>query len=72
MAGTALYSADFLEPGRKFDAEARADLARRFPQAPGEVLREVATRRLHWLVQSGWAIPEPTWQFWNSLFPPRR
>lgn len=71
MTGAALYCADFLEPGRRFDPDARAALARRFPGAPREVLREVARWRLQWLIRSGWAIPEPTWQFWNGLFGPR-
>lgn len=71
MTGAALYCADFLEPGRRFDPDARAELARRFPTAPGDVLREVARRRLQWLIHSGWAIPEPTWRFWNGLFGPR-
>ena len=35
-AGQALYCADFLEPGRKFDREERATLAARFPRGqPG-------------------------------------
>jgi len=68
MAGAVLYCADFLEPGRRFEPEARAELARRFPGQPHQVLREVARWRLQWLVRSGWAIPEPTWRFWNGLF----
>ena len=63
--GQALYCADFLEPGRSFDREARAELVTRFPEAPKEVLREVAGRRVAWLVRSGWFIPETTWRFWN-------
>ena len=68
MPGVALYCADFLEPGRRFEPEARAVLARRFPAAPRDVLRDVAQWRLQWLIRSGWAIPEATWQFWNGLF----
>jgi 2-amino-4-hydroxy-6-hydroxymethyldihydropteridine diphosphokinase len=71
LAGAALYCADFLEPGRRFDREERADLARRYPSAPREVLGEVARRRMSWLVRSGWSIPEETWRFWNSLVAPR-
>jgi 2-amino-4-hydroxy-6-hydroxymethyldihydropteridine diphosphokinase len=71
MVGHVLYCADFLEPGRRFEPEARAALARRFPGEPAAVLREVARWRLGWLIQSGWAIPDPTWRFWNSLFDPR-
>ena len=65
--GQALYCADFLEPGRKFDREERAALAARFPRAVDEVVREVAARRVAWLVRSGWFIPETTWRFWNHL-----
>lgn len=67
MVGRVLYCADFLEPGRRFDPEVRADLARRFPEAPQAVLREVARRRMHYLIETGWTIPEPTHRFWNSL-----
>lgn len=67
MVGRALYCADFLEPGRAFDREARAELANRFPTAPAAVLREVARRRLAHQVASGWQLLEPTIRFWNSL-----
>src|SRR5512135_3422451 len=58
MVGRMLYCADFLEPGRSFDREERAELARRFPGSAPEVLREVARRRMAWLVRSDWQIPE--------------
>ena len=32
-----------------------------------EVVLAVAQGRMAWLVRSGWAIPDPTWRFWNSL-----
>ena len=67
MVGRALYCADFLEPGRDFDNERRAELARRFPQDVGGVLREVAQSRLAYALRCGWVIPEPTYRFWNSL-----
>ncbi len=67
MTGRVLYCADFLEPGRGFDASKRAELARRFPKEPGTVLREVARRRLAHQVTSGWFLLEPTVRFWNSL-----
>lgn len=66
-AGRVLYCADFLEPGRRAAAEARAVLAERFPDEPGQVLREVARWRIGDLVTSGWPILEPTWRFWNAL-----
>jgi HD superfamily phosphohydrolase YqeK len=67
MVGRILYCADFLEPGREFDRERRAELAERLPADPGGVLRAVARSRLSYLVQSGWPLLEPTVRFWNSL-----
>lgn len=67
MVGRVLYCADFLEPGRSFDREERARLAKRFPSDPQAVLYEVARRRLLYTIHSGWTIPEPTFRFWNSL-----
>jgi HD superfamily phosphohydrolase YqeK len=67
MVGRSLYCADYLEPGRARDREHRAELARAYPSDPGGVLREVARERVSRLIQSGWALPEPTVRFWNSL-----
>lgn len=67
MVGRVLYCADFLEPGRSFEAEARAALAARFPREPDAVVFEVARGRVGHLIASGWTIPEPTHRFWNSL-----
>ena len=67
MVGRVLYCADFLEPGREHTRDARAELARRFPQDAGGVLREVARMRLTHAVQSGWPLPDPTVRFWNFL-----
>lgn len=70
MVGRVLYCADFLEPGRSFDRAERAELARRFPGEPQVVTHDVARRRMGYLIQSGWTIPEPTFRFWNSLVAP--
>ena len=70
-AGRALYCADFLEPGRKFDREERAALAEAYPRDPEGVLVEIARRRINNTVRRGWQILEPTWRFWNSLTSPR-
>jgi HD superfamily phosphohydrolase YqeK len=67
MAGRTLYCADYLEPGREFSRERRAELARRYPSDPRGVLREVAADRLAHLVASRWPILDPTVRFWNSL-----
>lgn len=71
MVGRVLYCADYLEPGRAFDAARRAEWARRLPTDVGGVLRGVAQARLQHLIASGWSIPEPTYRFWNSLVAPR-
>jgi HD superfamily phosphohydrolase YqeK len=70
MVGRVLYCADYLEPGRTFKHEWRAELAERFPDDPAAVLRAVATDRLVHLVGSGWPIPESTVRFWNSVVEP--
>jgi HD superfamily phosphohydrolase YqeK len=70
MTGWVLYCADYLEPGREFDRPRRAALARRFPDDPGGVLREVAAARLTHAIASGWPIAEPTCAFWNGLVSP--
>jgi HD superfamily phosphohydrolase YqeK len=67
MVGRVLYCADFLEPGRTFDSERRAELAIRFPSNPRGVLCDVATRRVMHIVRCGWTLPEPTVRLWNSL-----
>ena len=65
--GRMLYLADFLEPGRPKDTADRADLARRVPSERDAVLREVARRRLEWVLRSGWTLPSATVAFWNQL-----
>jgi HD superfamily phosphohydrolase YqeK len=67
MVGRMLYCADYLEPGRPFDQERRAQLADHLPSDPRGVLREVARARLLHIVESGWPVLEPTRRFWNSL-----
>ena len=65
--GRMLYLADFLEPGRDFDPDGRRALAQRVPTERGAVLREVARRRLEWVVRSGWPLVPETVAFWNAL-----
>ena len=67
MVGRMLYCADYLEPGRKFAREWRAELAQRLPSQPTQVLRQVARARVGHLVSSGRPLLEPTVRFWNSL-----
>jgi HD superfamily phosphohydrolase YqeK len=67
--GRMLYLADYLEPGR--DASTvesdREQLASRVPTQRDAVLREVARRRIEWVLRSGWPLPAETVTFWNSL-----
>ena len=67
MVGRILYCADYLDPERPFDREARAELAARLPANPGGVLRDVARSRILHLIKTGWPILDPTVRFWNSL-----
>jgi HD superfamily phosphohydrolase YqeK len=64
--GRSLYLADYLEPGRTHDAD-RAALAARVPTEFDAVLREVAARRMGWLLRTGKPIARQTWDFWNGL-----
>ncbi len=64
--GKALYLADYLEPGRTHDAD-RSALAGRVPNEFDAVLRDVASRRVSWLLRSGKPIARQTWDFWNGL-----
>lgn len=60
--GKMLYLADSLEPGR-----AQSDLMLRVPAERDAVLREVARRRLEWVLRSGWPLAPETVAFWNQL-----
>jgi HD superfamily phosphohydrolase YqeK len=66
-AGRMLYLADYLEPGRSFEREARGALAARVPSERVAVLREVAAQRISQAVRSGWELPAETVAFWNAL-----
>lgn len=65
--GRMLYLADFLEPGRDFDPDGRRALAARVPAERDAVLREVARRRIEWVLRSGWPLLPETVAFWNAL-----
>jgi HD superfamily phosphohydrolase YqeK len=67
MVGRILYCADYLDPGRPFDREQRAEWAERLPSDPDAVLRDVARARFLHIVQSGWPVHDLTHRFWNSL-----
>ena len=67
MLGRALYAADFLEPGRTFLAERRAELRARAPHELDAVVREVAEERIRDQVGRGLPLHPQTVAFWNAL-----
>ena len=67
VLGRALYAADFLDPGRAFLAELRADLRARAGSELDAIVREVARERVGDLVRRGLALNPRTVAFWNRL-----
>jgi HD superfamily phosphohydrolase YqeK len=67
LLGRALYLADYLEPGRKFDPVGRAALRARVPREFQRVLREVAAARIAHLTSSGSDVRAETAGFWQSI-----
>lgn len=65
--GRALYAADFLEPGRAFLHQRRAELRSRVPEELDAVVREVAAHRLRDLVDRRLPLDAHTVAFWNVL-----
>lgn len=63
--GRALYCADFLEPGRKFQMDERAVLAGRFASDPGGVLRDVVRMRIELALAKHTDIHARTVALWN-------
>jgi HD superfamily phosphohydrolase YqeK len=63
--GRALYLADFLEPGRDFLPEWRAELRARMPHGLDAVLREVIRMRIQHLLDGGKPIRPETAAFWS-------
>jgi 2-amino-4-hydroxy-6-hydroxymethyldihydropteridine diphosphokinase len=67
QVGRMLYLADYLEPGRRFDAERRRAWLARVPRDPDAVLRQVARARITSGLQHGWPMLAETVAFWNAL-----
>ena len=65
--GRALYLADYLEPGRKFDPAGRAALRDRVLHEFHAVLREVVAARIAHLANSGSPLRPETAGFWQSI-----
>lgn len=67
VMGRALYAADFLEPGRDFLPEWRAELRARMPDGLDDVVFEVVRARIANLFQRGTNVLPQTIAFWNTL-----
>jgi len=65
--GRALYIADFLEPGRDFLNEWRAELRARAPSHPDGVTIEVAAARMRHILKRRLPLRSETVGFWNAL-----
>ena len=65
--GRALYMADYLEPGRKFDAEQRAKLAAIVPADFDSALRQVAEARMAYARHKGFTEYPESAAFLESL-----
>lgn len=65
--GRALYLADFLEPGRTFAIEWRAELRSRMPADADDILVEVVDARIRNLLDRRRPIHPETAAFWSEL-----
>lgn len=65
--GRALYAADFLEPGRPYRPDWRAELRGRMPDDLHAVVLEIARSRIAHRLECGDPIVPRTLAFWNRL-----
>jgi len=65
--GFALYAADFLEPGRRIREEWTAALRERAPVDLDEVVREILSARIGYLLERGRPLHPETLGMWNRL-----
>ena len=65
--GRALFMADFLEPGRKFDREIRAALAADVPDDFDGTFRRVVQNRIAWTLREGRPLDAATSRLWDSV-----
>lgn len=65
--GKAVYAADFLEPGRSFLPEWRAELRERMPGDFDEVVHDIARARIKNLLERDISVLPRTVGFWNAL-----
>ena len=65
--GRALYMADFLEPGRDFAREARAEIAARVPADFEGAFRDVVRLRIEAALRGGFPLHPASVAMWNAL-----
>lgn len=65
--GRALFIADYIEPGRRYEPDRLATLRARMPGARDEVLLEVLRARLERLLREGRPMRPETVAFWNAV-----
>jgi HD superfamily phosphohydrolase YqeK len=65
--GRALYLADFLDPGRDFLTDERAQLRTRMPHDADRVIVQVVRLRIAHLLDRNIALRPETCAFWNAL-----
>ncbi len=65
--GRALYLADYLEPGRRYEAAVSAERRGRVMAGLDGVLREVAAERISSALHQGHPLLPPTVEFWNGM-----
>jgi len=65
--GRALFMADFLEPGRRFQVADREFLAAQLPRDFDGVFRQVVRMRLEWTLREGKALFPESVGLWNSV-----
>lgn len=65
--GRALFIADYIEPGRKYEPQRLATLRARMPAARDDVLRDVLRSRIDRLLRDGRPMRPETVGFWNVV-----
>jgi HD superfamily phosphohydrolase YqeK len=65
--GRALFIADYVEPGRRYEPQRLAALRARMPAARDDVLRDVLRSRIDRLLRDGRPMRTETVAFWNTV-----
>ena len=65
--GLGLYAADYLEPGRKFKEGWRENRRRRAPHQLEQVVKEILSARIAYLIKRGRPLHPETVGFWNRM-----